>query len=429
MWQRGRALAIGLLSRISAVVYLVPFIPVKYKKCRLLVAILLALSQVYVVGMHSYLMVQYWLNKTVTSSQGLYMELLLYISAALTFPITTFYFLGWEISFGRFFGCCVGHEEKVTSLPCHQAGSCSTYLPYGTRVWLEHVEQEAIAASAGPPEYSSVQMETRQSTEGESSEQKADDLLACRAAGKRSGGQLSKPATPAKLQARLDDSEGEDAEETKLLQQQPKSPTSVVTLTERAGNWSSCFGSRRETSTTPHSDHLWVFLAGVVGNSLVLAYVAFDLGHERVFDEKNIRKFMELYHLSSTEVVLYWLYVLLVFWGMFSSVTACSNFHVLCVEERYAIDLAVVVLRKCNDLKKAVRLIDELVDFLRQRRRAMRFWFRVHTICFGCLLFVQLYFLLPSRHSGSKLLLPKPHLAAWGKHSTQKVSGQIEDKI
>lgn len=427
---RGRALAIGLLSRIATLVYLVPIIPVRYKACRLLVAVLLPLSQVYVVGMHGYLMHRYWYNKTVTSSQGLVMELLLYISAAFTFPIMTFYLLLWEFASDRFFTCCAGQEVDTHPLPCHQVGYSSVFLPNGTKVWLERVEHEARAVSAEPPEYSTAVMESGPSASPQSFEQKEDDLLAFEVAGRHSGGRCTRATTPKKSGVHcLDDSDCEDAEAgiaAKLLLQQSNASTSNVKISVKsAGNWSSCFGllTKTKTLTRPTSDYPWVFLASIVGNSLVIAYIAFDLGHERVFDEKNIRKFMVVYHLSFAEITLYWSYVFLCFWGMFSSITACTVFHALCVEERHAMDLVVAILQKSTNLDRAGRLIDELVDFLCQRRFTMRAWFCIHTICFGAMLFLQLYFLLPSRHRGSKLLGPKNLLAARGTHANHKAVG------
>ena len=364
-----------ILNWALALVFVVPLIPVRHARWRLAVAILSSALQIFAPFMHGHLMAKYWYRKTVSSSGGLIIELLLYISAAaVTFPIMQYYIYRWKFSIA---GSDRTGNEGIPEYATYR----SSGIPQDPESWFSGIRQEAVTlrnadvpgSAPGLVDHEPVRVDTVYFSPGG-----------------------SKKPLP------LDSEEGTDENDLvdhleSSSDSRPGEPIVVIDIADGATPVRLWMGetlpSRIRSVQEQCSETSWlVFL--LLGLFLVTAYVLFDLVDERVFDEENIRMFMRLYRPSGAEKFFYWCYVILVFWGMYASVVTCAVFHKTCAEQRDGIEMTAFVLRM-RGAKEAARLnIDQLVDFLRVRRNSMKGWFALHTIAFAVILLVQIRFLL-----------------------------------
>lgn len=309
----------------------------------------------FTLGMHIYLTHTYWWGNT--SSGGLVLETIMYFSQVFTVTIGASYLRNHPSS-------RTAHSAEGEDWACFSSG------PPGLPCYPNNEETKRARCSAALATSRTCTPWSRASRRGYS----------------RIGEEEERP---------VDDGESDQAIGQGAHHQDGDEATAAI----------GC-GSERVCLTEPERRTvvLRMAFACILGSGLVIACVAIDLAHERIFDERNIRAFHA--RISAIEKGLYWCYFAGVFWGMFCAVVLCSVFYG-CTEW-----MVCTIQRAHNDLLKvrtydlACQRHDRLLHDLEQLGSTMQTWFVIHNFMFVLLVLASVYeWLEAANRSDNQLFL------------------------
>ena len=303
----------------------------------LLAPLFVTVGLCFAAAMHFYLIKEYWFhNATSASSVGLITEAILYISAAITYPLTLSYLHRHRFR--------VHLVQGASALPC--APRERDFDP----AWLLKVEKkgstlESDEESATP----AILEEDEVMSAGD--EEMFDPVTA--AVQRRNHVQAAGERQPLLAGPRHDLSPRYG---TEGLPQRPitipDSPVgfrSPLTSTSSAGESSVDIGPIRTPQGPDNTKTLfpvglgleysmmWTLAALAIGYAFASSMFVMDLADQRIFDESKIRLFLKNETVTRAGVGFYWMYVFFVYYGLYAAVTSCAIIHSLSLVERRAI--------------------------------------------------------------------------------------------